>query len=138
MLTPAAAREAVGPGPVLAFATRGPLTSRQIGQVRHLAERLRAKILILPLIAGPVAVVGSPQALIRATLAAMPSLPARSLLVPVPLPVHADDPHSQAGRARELGFTDLVINWPRTGDPYAGDDAMLDALAGSLRDGELE
>ena len=107
MLSPAAARAELGDGPVLAFATRGPLTSRQIGQVRHLAGGLKARILILPLVSGAAAVVGSPQALIRAVLAAMPSLPAGSLLVPVPLPphAHAQAPASPAGRARELAAT---------------------------------
>ncbi len=102
MLSPAAARAELGDGPVLAFATRGPLTSRQIGQVRHLAGQLKARILILPLVSGAAAVVGSPRALIRAVLAAMPSLPAGSLLVPVPLPPHARAAASPAGRAREL------------------------------------
>jgi sulfate adenylyltransferase len=108
MLSPAAVRSQLGDGAVLAFATRGPLTSRQIGQVRHLASRLRARILILPLVSGHAPVVGSPQALIRAVLAAMPSLPAGSLLVPVPLPPHADAPAGAGGRARELAVTARV------------------------------
>ncbi len=102
MLTPAAARAELGDGPVLAFATRGPLTSRQVGQLRHLSGQLKARILVLPLVSGRTAVVGSPQALIRAVLAAMPSLPAGSLLIPDPLPLHADAPASPAGRDREL------------------------------------
>jgi sulfate adenylyltransferase len=108
MLSPAAARAELGDGPVLAFATRGPLTSRQIGQVRHLAGRLKARILILPLVSGRAAVVDLPQALIRAVLAAMPSLPPGSLLVPVPLPPHAAAAASRtslAARARELALT---------------------------------
>jgi sulfate adenylyltransferase len=137
MLSPAAVRAELGDGPVLAFATRGPLTSRQIGQVRHQAGRLKARILILPLVSGHAAVVGSPQALIRAVLAAMPSLPAGSLLVPVPLPVHADAPDRPAGRDRELavtariaaayGATQLMADGTvpaadlATGDPTTGD-----------------
>jgi sulfate adenylyltransferase len=105
MLSPAAARAELGDGPVLAFATRGPLSSRQIGQIRHLAGQLKARVLILPLVSGHAAVVGSPQALIRSVLAAMPSLPADSLLVPVPLPAHAEAPASQAAQARELAVT---------------------------------
>ncbi|HEY2313555.1 MAG TPA: hypothetical protein VGH96_08070, partial [Streptosporangiaceae bacterium] len=108
MLSPATARAELGDGPVLAFATRGPLSSRQIGQIRHLAGQLKARVLILPLVSGHAAVVGSPQALIRSVLAAMPSLPADSLLVPVPLPAHAEAPASQAGRARELAVTARV------------------------------
>jgi sulfate adenylyltransferase len=108
MLSPAAARAELGDGPVVAFATRGPLTSRQIGQVRHLAGRLKARILILPLVSGRAAVVDLPQALIRAVLAAMPSLPAGSLLVPVPLPPHAEASGgrtSLAARARDVAVT---------------------------------
>lgn len=102
MLTPAASRDALREGQVLAFATRAPLGSRQIGQIRHLAGRLRAQILILPLVSGHVEVVSSPQALIRAQLAAMPSLPADSRIVPLPLPPQPDAADGPAGRAREL------------------------------------
>ena len=28
------------------------------------------------------------------------------------------------------GVTDLVVHWPRPGEPYAGDDAMLERIAG--------
>jgi alkanesulfonate monooxygenase SsuD/methylene tetrahydromethanopterin reductase-like flavin-dependent oxidoreductase (luciferase family) len=34
-----------------------------------------------------------------------------------------------AGRARELGFTDVISHWPRPAGPYAGDEAVLDAIA---------
>jgi alkanesulfonate monooxygenase SsuD/methylene tetrahydromethanopterin reductase-like flavin-dependent oxidoreductase (luciferase family) len=34
-----------------------------------------------------------------------------------------------AGRAAELGFTDLVTHWPRDGSPYAGDVAVLEEVA---------
>jgi hypothetical protein len=40
-----------------------------------------------------------------------------------------------AGRAAELGFTDAVLHWPRPSGAYAGDDALLDAIAGTLVDG---
>src|SRR5260221_11099143 len=53
MRRPAEAREAPGDGPVLAFATRAPVHSPQIGQLRHLASQLKARLLLLPLIAGP-------------------------------------------------------------------------------------
>lgn len=120
MLTPAAARAALGGGPVLAFATRAPLTSRQIGQIRHLARELGARVLILPLVSGHAAVVGSPQALIRSVLAAMPSLPAGSLLVPVPLPRHSDATGSVDGRARELAAIGRVAA------AYGGTYLMVD------------
>ncbi|WP_148616067.1 LLM class flavin-dependent oxidoreductase [Nocardioides rubriscoriae] len=34
-----------------------------------------------------------------------------------------------AGRAGELGFTDLVTHWPRPDDPYAGELAVLEEVA---------
>ena len=40
-----------------------------------------------------------------------------------------------AGRAAELGFTDMVVHWPRPSGVYAGDDAVLDGIAGTLTDG---
>ena len=134
MLSPAAARAKLGDRPVLAFATRGPLTSRQIGQVKHVAGQLKAQVLILPLVSGHAAVVGSPQALIRSVLAAMTSLPADSLVVPVPLPRHAGATDSATGRAGELvlsgrvastyGATHLMVEGsvPRAVDVPAGAD----------------
>jgi sulfate adenylyltransferase len=101
MLTPEATREQLAEGPVLAFATRAPLNTRQIGQLRHLSGQLKAQVLVLPLVSGHADVVGNPQALIRSVLAAGPNLPAGSLIVPVPLPPRAG-PGGPAGRAREL------------------------------------
>jgi len=83
--SPAEVRAEFGGEPVLAFATRGPLNSRQIGQLRHLAGQLKARILLLPLISGPAEVVTTPEALIRVMLAATASLPPRTMVVPVPL-----------------------------------------------------
>ncbi|MBX6752231.1 MAG: LLM class flavin-dependent oxidoreductase [Micromonosporaceae bacterium] len=34
-----------------------------------------------------------------------------------------------AGRAAEAGFTDLLVHWPRADDWYAGDEAVLEAVA---------
>jgi sulfate adenylyltransferase len=121
MLSPAETRAALGDRPVLAFATRGPLTSRQIGQVRHLAGQLKARVLILPLVSGHVTVVSSPQALIRSVLAAMPSLPPDSLLVPVPLPHHAGAAGGAAGRVRDLALTSRVAA------AYGASHIMVDA-----------
>ena len=45
-----------------------------------------ARLLLLPLVAGPIRVVGSPEALVRTVLAAARQLPAQTLVVPVPLP----------------------------------------------------
>ena len=36
------------------------------------------------------------------------------------------------GRARELGFTDVVVHWPRAEGVYAGREAVLDDVAGRL------
>lgn len=41
-----------------------------------------------------------------------------------------------AGRAAELGFTDAVIHWPRPAGVYAGDERVLDRIAGTLTAGQ--
>ena len=41
--------------------------------------------------------------------------------------VHVFD--EMAGRAGELGFTDVVTSWPRAEGPFAGDEAVLEAVA---------
>lgn len=38
-----------------------------------------------------------------------------------------------AGRAADLGFTDVVTHWPRPDGPYAGDEAVLEQVAAGLR-----
>ena len=75
---------------MLALATRRPLGQRHIGQLRHLAGQLKARILLLPLVSGPAAVVTRPEALVRAVLAAARQLPDSTLVVPVPLPPRAN------------------------------------------------
>ena len=37
------------------------------------------------------------------------------------------------GRAETLGFTDVVAHWPRPGGIYAGDESVLEEIAGLLR-----
>ncbi len=127
MLTPEQARTQLGDGPVLAFATRGPLRSRQIGQLRHRAGQLGARILILPLISGHADVVSTPQALIRAVLAATPSLPPGSLIVPVPLSPRPGQAGA-AGRARELAIT------ARVAAAYGATHLMADGAAPAAAD----
>jgi sulfate adenylyltransferase len=83
--TPAQVRAELGEGPVLAFATRRPLSGQQIGQLRHFAGQLRARLLLLPLISGPAEVVVRPEALVRAVAAAARHLPPGTVMVPVPL-----------------------------------------------------
>lgn len=36
------------------------------------------------------------------------------------------------GRAEQLGFTDVIVHWPRPDGPYAGDPAILDEVATRL------
>ncbi|OYO16371.1 LLM class flavin-dependent oxidoreductase [Enemella evansiae] len=38
----------------------------------------------------------------------------------------------QLGRAAELGFTDVVLHWPRPTDPYRGSEQVLEAVAAEL------
>jgi sulfate adenylyltransferase len=103
MRTPEQARAQAPEGPLLAWAGRGPLHRRQIGQLRHLAGQLKARILVLPLVAGPAEVVTQPESLVRATLAAAGSLPSDTRVIPVPLaprPAGA----AGAGQVRELAI----------------------------------
>ncbi len=87
---PSDVRQELAGAPVLALATRRPLGQRHIGQLRHLAGQLKARILLLPLVAGPAGVVRRPEALVRAVLAAARQLPDGTLVIPVPLPPRAD------------------------------------------------
>jgi sulfate adenylyltransferase len=85
MLTPEQARVELDDGPVLAFATRAPLGSMRIGQLRHLAGQLGARVLLLPLVAGTAEVIHRPEPLIRAVLAAATQLPGNPMVIPIPL-----------------------------------------------------
>ena len=96
---PADVRAELGSVPVLALATRRPLGQRQLGQLRHLADQLRARILLLPLVAGPAELVLRPEALVRAVRAAARQLPESTLVVPVPLPPQGSAPDDLAARA---------------------------------------
>ena len=84
MIPPEQARSEFGGQPVLAFATRGPIGGRQIGLLKHMAGQLKARLLVLPMVAGPADVVKQPEALIRTVLAAAESMPPGTLVVPVP------------------------------------------------------
>ena len=86
-------------GNVLAYATRRPLNKRHIGQLRHYAGQLNARLLVLPLVCGPAEIVTRPEALVRAVLAARQHLPAGTLVVPVPLAPR--DGESLGGRGQE-------------------------------------
>jgi sulfate adenylyltransferase len=119
--SPADVRAELGSGPVLALATRRPLGQRQLGQLRHLADQLRARILVLPLVAGPADLVARPEALVRAVRAAARQLPGSTLVVPVPLPPQptaGDDLRARAVVAAAYGATHLLADTRRAaGEP---------------------
>ena len=113
---PEAVRAELSDGNVLAYATRRPLNKRHIGQLRHYASQLNARLLLLPLVAGPADVVARPEALVRAVLAARQHLPAGTLVVPVPLARRAAGPaadlRAQAIVAAAYGATHLLADAP--------------------------
>jgi sulfate adenylyltransferase len=115
---PAEVRAELAGGNVLAYPTRRPLNKRHIGQLRHFAGQLNARLLVLPLISGPAEVVTRPEALVRAVLAAGRHLPAGTLVIPVPLaPRHAGpaaDLRAQAIVAAAYGATHLLADSPDT------------------------
>jgi sulfate adenylyltransferase len=100
--TPAQVRAELGDDPVLAFATRRPLNAQQIGQLRHMAGQLRARLLLLPLVTGKADVVVTPEALVRTVRAAARHLPPGTLVVPVPLAAR------DVGAEREIKLRALV------------------------------
>jgi sulfate adenylyltransferase len=120
-------------GNVLAYATRRPLNKRHIGQLRHYAGQLNARLLVLPLVSGPAEIVTRPEALVRAVLAARQHLPAGTLVVPVPLaprnagadasaPAGWDtaDLRAQAIAAAAYGATHLLADSPDVAGLPAG------------------
>ena len=99
---------------VLAYATWRPLNKRHIGQLRHYAGQLNARLLLLPLVAGRPDVVTRPEALVRAVLAARQHLPAGTMVIPVPLARRAAGPgadlRAQAIVAAAYGATHLLAD----------------------------
>jgi sulfate adenylyltransferase len=146
MISPARARAELGGGPVLAFATRTPIGARQIGQLKHLAGQLKARLLVLPMVAGPAEVVRQPEALIRSVLAAARSLPAGTLVIPVPYAGRAEsdrtrDLAAHAIIAASYGATHLMADgWPgpeagsRPGGPAATSAAPAEVAASAGED----
>ena len=122
--------------PVLAAATRGALHRRQIGQLRHLADQMRARLLLLPLVAGPADVVVRPDALVRSVLAATQHLPAGTMVVPVPLAPREGglsvELRARAVVAAAYGATHLLI------DPADAPDVMLSGRTGNSRNDPLQ
>jgi sulfate adenylyltransferase len=111
---PEEVRAELSGGNVLAYATWRPLNRRHIGQLRHYAGQLNARLLLLPLIAGPADVVTRPEALVRAVLAARQQLPEGTLVIPVPLARRAGGPaadlRAQAVVAAAYGATHLLAD----------------------------
>jgi sulfate adenylyltransferase len=118
---PGEVREEVFGGNVLAYATRRPLNMRHMGQLRHYAGQLSARLLLLPLVAGPAEVVTRPEALVRAVLAARQHLPAGTLVVPVPLARRpagpAGDLRAAAMVAAAYGATHLLADTSDVPEP---------------------
>jgi sulfate adenylyltransferase len=122
--TPAQVRAELGEGPVLAYVTRGPLHGRQIGQLRHLAGQMKARLMLMPLIAGPADLVVTAESLVRAVLAARQLLPAGTLVVPVPLAPRyspAAELRLASVVARAYGATHLFAEPPPGGGSRAGE-----------------
>jgi sulfate adenylyltransferase len=117
-------RELAG-GTVLAYATWRPLNRRHIGQLRHYADQLNARLLLLPLVAGRADVVTRPEALVRTVLAARQHLPAGTLVIPVPLARRPADPgadlRAAAVVAAAYGATYLLADASEV--PYSADQA---------------
>ena len=99
---PAQVRAESGDGAVLAFITRRPLNARQIGQLRHVAGQLRARLMLLPLVTGKADVVVRPEALVRTVRAATRHLPPGTLVVPLALAAR------DVGAQREIELRALV------------------------------
>jgi sulfate adenylyltransferase len=113
---PAEVRDELAGGPVLAYVTSAPLHGHQIGQLRHAAGQLKARLLLLPMVAGPAEVVVRPDALVRAVQAAARNLPPGTQVIPVPLrPYHAgvrDELALRAIVAASYGATHLLAEKP--------------------------
>jgi len=111
---PEEVRRELGDGSVLAYATRRPLNKRHLGQLRHYADQLNARLLVLPLLADRADVVTRPEALVRAVLAARQHLPAGTLVIPVPLARRAEGPaadlRARAAVAAAYGATHLLAD----------------------------
>ena len=131
---PAEVREEFAGAPVLGYVTNAPLHCHQIGQLRHAASQLKARLLLLPMVAGPAEIVIRPDALVRTVQAAARHLPPGTQVIPVPLrPYHApaaDELALRAIVASAYGATHLLADKPieRSG---AGPERSATGLARS-------
>jgi sulfate adenylyltransferase len=94
-------------------------------------------------VAGPARVVGRPEALVRAVLAAARQLPAGTRVVPVPLPPRADpaeELRAVAAVARAYGATHLLAEGPRrvAGEPRSAEEVTILTLAEWAYDPQAE
>ena len=108
---------------MLAWAGRGPLNGREIGQLRHLAGQLKARLLVLPLTGGAAEVVTRPEALVRTALAAAGSLPADTRVIPVPLAPRGREASGGERQPRELAIR------ARIAASYGATHLMVDPAA---------
>ena len=130
---PAEVRAELAGEPVLAIATRRPLNRRHLGQLRHFADQLRARLLLLPLVAGPAAIVTRPEALVRSVRAAAQQLPEGTLLIPVPLPPRPDPASELRARAviaAAYGATHLLADSADAPGPPHGMPGPLHGMPG--------
>ncbi|MFA1541196.1 adenylyl-sulfate kinase [Actinomadura monticuli] len=103
------------PANLLGVATREPLHRKQLGQLRQVAERLGAKVLVLPLLGGE-----HDDSLVRALLGVRKELPDGTRIVPVPLPDRGDrerDVLLRAHVAAAYGATHLLAEAELEGAP---------------------
>lgn len=105
----------------LAVATRGALHRRRLGQVRQVAEKLGARLLLLPLIGE-----SHDDALVRALLAVRRELPGDTLIVPVPLIERPRDTLLAAHVAAAYGATHFFTDEPAA---VPGGDAPIELVA---------
>ena len=113
------------PPTVLGCITRRPLHRLQIGQLRHLADEMKARLLLMPAVAGRAEIVERPEALVRAVLAGTSSLPAETVVVPVPLAPRdrtaTEELQARALVAAAYGATHLFADADLLrGTPYEG------------------
>ena len=117
MLRPPAevVRAGLASGPVLGVVPSRPLDRRKIAQIQQAADDLGAAVLLLPRLTGP-----RPEALVRATYAALAELPGGATVVPVPLTSHGDgkqDDLLAAHVAAAYGATHVLSDQPMESAP---------------------
>ena len=118
-----------GDGLMIAVATRGPLHRRETGQLRQIAEKLGATVLVLPVLSG-----AHQDGLVRALLAVRKEMPGEALVVPVPLDEHPDaerDLLLRAHIAAAYGATHLFLPAPQ---PSRAGEQAAEQLAERLAD----